>query len=142
MAEALGSSGTSQIIDLQLLNNSDNNIAGYVIYDDGKPSRVVLLNYATDPSGASDYTAQIAIDGSGLGLPNASPPQIFVRRLTTPGNTTADHVPFYYGNQVRLFSLFFSHDVFCNWINVYLFCFIYRPSGRLYRQTAYFKGIK
>ncbi|GJJ09247.1 hypothetical protein Clacol_003469 [Clathrus columnatus] len=98
VAEAFGSSSTAQVADL-FINNNNTNMAGYVIYQNGKLATVVLINYATDPTGASDFTAQLAIDGSGLNLPNASPPNIFVRRLTTPGNSTADHVPFYYANQ-------------------------------------------
>lgn len=99
VAEALGSTGTAQVADLQLNGNNDN-MAGYVIYENRLPTKVVLINYVTDPTGANDYTAQIAIDGSGLNLPNASPNQVFVRRLTSHNNSAADHAPFYYANQV------------------------------------------
>lgn len=98
VAEALGSTGTAQVADLQINGNNDN-MAGYVIYENGAPAKVVLINYVNDPTGNSDYTAQLAIDGSGLNLPNASPSQVFVRRLRSHSNSTADHVPFYYANQ-------------------------------------------
>ncbi|KAJ8495477.1 hypothetical protein ONZ45_g12847 [Pleurotus djamor] len=101
MAEALGPSNKSQIFDLNA-NSGDVHTPAYSIYEDGNPVRVMLFNYMTDPTGASDYTAQIAIGGSGIGQPNASPAQVKVKYLraasvsqigniTWAGQTFGDH---------------------------------------------------
>jgi hypothetical protein len=70
MAETLGSSNLSQVIDLQA---NDGNIytPGYAIYEKGDVTRVALFNYITDPSGASDYTANISISGSSDATPSS-----------------------------------------------------------------------
>ena len=60
MAEVLGSSNVSQVLDLGANNNSIYTPA-YGIYEDGNATRVALFNYITDPTGASDYTANITV---------------------------------------------------------------------------------
>ena len=62
MAEVLGSSNASQVLDLEANDGSDHTPA-YAIYENGQPTRIALLNYITDPTGASDYTASISITG-------------------------------------------------------------------------------
>ena len=57
---------------------------GYAIYENGVPSRLVLFNYVSDPSGASTYQAAVTFgDNSTL------PGQVSVRYLVAP--TVADH---------------------------------------------------
>ncbi|KAG1807867.1 glycoside hydrolase family 79 protein [Suillus subaureus] len=63
VAEALGSSNTAQVLDLQANGGSDYT-PGYAIYENGQPVRVALTNFITDPSGNSDYTANISIGGT------------------------------------------------------------------------------
>ncbi|KAF8519369.1 glycoside hydrolase family 79 protein [Hysterangium stoloniferum] len=87
VAEVLGSSNTSQVVDLFANGNTDSTPA-YAIYENGTPVRVALFNYNTDPSGATNYTAQIAIGGSGVNQPNASPSQVTVRYFTAPSVST------------------------------------------------------
>ncbi|KIJ34938.1 glycoside hydrolase family 79 protein [Sphaerobolus stellatus SS14] len=70
--ELIGYSNLSQVVDL-FPNNGNERTPGYAVYENGQPVRAVFLNYVTDPSGANDYTVQIAID--------------------------ADKVPLYYANQ-------------------------------------------
>ncbi|KAG1853924.1 glycoside hydrolase family 79 protein [Suillus subalutaceus] len=83
VAEAFGPSGNAQIIDLQA--NTDNMFTpAYAIYENGAPVRLVLLNYVSDPSGASDYTTTISIGGSAIGQSNATPAQIQVKYLVAP----------------------------------------------------------
>jgi hypothetical protein len=62
MAETLGSSNVSQVLDL---GANDGNIytPAYAIYENGNVTRVGLFNYITDPSGASDYVADITVVG-------------------------------------------------------------------------------
>ncbi|KAG1830641.1 glycoside hydrolase family 79 protein [Suillus variegatus] len=78
VAEAFGPSGNAQIIDLQA-NTNNTYTPGYAIYENGAPVRLVLLNYVSDSSGASAYTATISIGGSAIGQDNATPAQIQVK---------------------------------------------------------------
>lgn len=64
MAEALGSSNASQVLDL-LPNNANVFTPAYAIYDRGNLARILLFNYVTDPSGASDLTVQLNLGGVG-----------------------------------------------------------------------------
>lgn len=72
VAEALGSQ-VSQVLDLNA-NSGSVYTPAYAIYENGSPVRVLLINYITDPSGASTYTAQISIDGS-------APPSVKTKSL-------------------------------------------------------------
>lgn len=78
MAEALGSSNTAQIIDL---NANDGSIVtpAYAIYEQGNVARVALFNFMTDPSGASTYTASITIGGGQTGQPDGTPASVRVK---------------------------------------------------------------
>ncbi len=63
VAEAFGKSNKSQIVDLQV--DSDNIYhPSYAIYENGVPSRAVLFNFISDPSGASTYQASLNLNGS------------------------------------------------------------------------------
>lgn len=65
VAEAFGSSNTSQIIDLKA--DSDNIYhPAYAIYENGVPTRAVLVNFVSDSTGASDLTVTLEIDGGTL----------------------------------------------------------------------------
>lgn len=77
MAEALGSSNASQILDL-LPNNANIYTPAYAIYDKGNLARILLFNYVTDPSGASDLTVQLNLNGIGG---SAGPSQVQVKYL-------------------------------------------------------------
>ncbi|KAJ6561988.1 hypothetical protein B0H19DRAFT_1068685 [Mycena capillaripes] len=62
VAEVFGKSNNSRIIDLQM-NSDDVYTPGYAIYDNDILSRLALINYITDPTGRSDYTATFSFDG-------------------------------------------------------------------------------
>ncbi|KAF8816878.1 hypothetical protein BYT27DRAFT_7127069 [Phlegmacium glaucopus] len=64
MAEVLGSSNTTQILDL-LPNNANIFTPAYAIYDGGNLARVLLFNYVSDASGASDLSVQLNLNGVG-----------------------------------------------------------------------------
>jgi hypothetical protein len=87
MAEVLGSSNQSQVLDL---NANGGNIftPGYAIYENGTPMRVALFNYMTDPTGANDYTATISIGGGQTGQNNGTPGQVKVKYLVAPSVST------------------------------------------------------
>jgi len=86
IAEAFGTSGASQVVDL-FLNNNDQYTPGYAIYENGNPTRVVLINYLTDASGAHNYTANIAIGGGTTGQAAATPFSVQVKYLLAPSVT-------------------------------------------------------
>ena len=61
LAEAFGTSGKAQIVDLQA---NDGNVftPAYAIYENGQLSKVALFNYVTDPSGASTITTSLSFN--------------------------------------------------------------------------------
>lgn len=78
VSEALGRSGTSQIVDL-FANGGNEFTPGYAIYENGVLARVVLINFMTDPSGASDYTASLSVGGGQTGEGNGTPAEVSVK---------------------------------------------------------------
>ncbi|OJA16747.1 hypothetical protein AZE42_09611, partial [Rhizopogon vesiculosus] len=83
ISEVFGPSGNAQIVDLQA--NSDSMFTpAYAIFENGAPVRLMLFNYVSDPSGASDYTATISLGGSAINQDNATPSQIQVKYLVAP----------------------------------------------------------
>ncbi len=101
IAEAFGTSGASQVVDL-FLNNNDQYTPGYAIYENGNPTRVVLINYLTDPSGAHNYTANIAIGGGTTGQAAATPFSVQVKYLLAPSVTEKWNIS--WGGQVSCLS--------------------------------------
>ncbi|EGN99508.1 glycoside hydrolase family 79 protein [Serpula lacrymans var. lacrymans S7.3] len=80
VAEAFGPSGTAQMVDLQA-NYDTVFTPAYATYEGGAPVRMVLMNYVTDPTGASDHTANFSIGGGSIRIQcDASlyPSKIFV----------------------------------------------------------------
>jgi len=78
MAEVLGASNKSQVLDLNA-NSGNPFTPAYGIYEDGNPVRVALINFVTDSSGASDITASISIGGGITGQPNGTPTHVKVK---------------------------------------------------------------
>ncbi|OBZ69575.1 Beta-glucuronidase [Grifola frondosa] len=100
MAEALGSSNTSRVLDLNA-NTANPYTPAYAIYENGVLARLVLFNYMTDPSGAAAYTATISVGGGliaganrgGLqGEPNGTPAQVNVKYLLAPSVSEKNNV--------------------------------------------------
>lgn len=80
LTEILGRTGTAQVVDLYMNGNSQWT-PGYVVYENGSPARVVLINYMTDPSGAANYTAYISVGGNETLTPAATPGSVQVKYL-------------------------------------------------------------
>ncbi|KAJ7117214.1 glycoside hydrolase family 79 protein [Mycena crocata] len=74
MAEILGPSNQSQVLDLPIAGISEKTPI-YGIYEDGVPKRVAIINYIDDPSGANDVNAVISISGGTM------PASVKVKRL-------------------------------------------------------------
>ncbi|KAI0944685.1 hypothetical protein AcW1_002338 [Taiwanofungus camphoratus] len=89
VAEALGSSNTSRILDLNA-NGANIYTPAYAIYEQGTIARVALFNYITDPSGASTYTATISV--SDTNEQNTTPPQVRVKYLLAESVSVKDNI--------------------------------------------------
>jgi len=53
----------------------------YAIYKNGVLSKLVIFNFMTEPTGASDSYVTISVGGGALGLPNDTPTQVRVKYL-------------------------------------------------------------
>ncbi|KAF8671099.1 Glycosyl hydrolase family 79 C-terminal beta domain [Rhizoctonia solani] len=83
IAELFGKSGKSRIMDLNP-NNGENLTPGYVVYEDGQPTRMLLINYVDDPSGGHDIWVRIQVGGGETQQPPASPAQVRVKYFEAP----------------------------------------------------------
>jgi len=83
VAETLGSSNVSRVLDLQA-NNDSIYTPAYAIYENGAPTRVALFNYITDPSGGSTYQATIQVP--------AAPSSVQVKYLLSNSTATKFNV--------------------------------------------------
>jgi len=83
VAEALGSSNKSQVVDLQL-NSGSPYTPGYAIYENGTPTRVLLINFMDDNGvGNAQYTGYVHIGGVN-GIADTTPSTVYVRYLNAP----------------------------------------------------------
>jgi hypothetical protein len=78
-AEAIGLTNQSQIVDL-LLNGNNQYSPGYAIYENGNPTKVILINYLSDNgTGQGNYTAYISIGGNQTQQTAATPSSVKVK---------------------------------------------------------------
>ena len=80
MAEILGRSNQSQVIELGV-NNDEQSTPGYAIYENGTPMRLALFNYLDDASGAHDLSISVSIGGGETEQPASTPPSVRVKYL-------------------------------------------------------------
>ena len=98
MAETLGLTNTTQIVDL-FPNNANIYTPAYSIYEGGVLARMLLFNYVSDSSGASDLV--VKLDLSGVGGP---PSQVKVKYLQA--SSVAQKGNFTWAGQVNFFFFF------------------------------------
>jgi len=80
VAEALGSSNLSQVVDLDLGQYTP----GYAIYESGNPMRALLINFMDDlGTGSAAITNYVHIGGSN-GVADTTPTTVTVRYLSAP----------------------------------------------------------
>lgn len=91
MAEILGRSNQSQVIDLDL-NNGEQSTPGYAIYENGTPMRLALFNYLDDASGAHDLSVAISIGGEETGQPANTPSSVRVKYLLAEHVTSKTNI--------------------------------------------------
>ncbi|KAJ7669142.1 hypothetical protein B0H17DRAFT_1018163 [Mycena rosella] len=75
MAEAIGASNQTQVLDLQIPGLSQYTPV-YGIYENGTPVRVAIVNYVDDPTGANTVHAVISMSGGSM------PATVKVKRLS------------------------------------------------------------
>ncbi|OCH92577.1 hypothetical protein OBBRIDRAFT_886183 [Obba rivulosa] len=91
VAEALGMSGASRVADLAL-NNGNMYTPGYGVWENDRLSRLVLLNFVTDPSGAHDYNVTFALGGPQFGETRQVPPNITVKYLSAESVSVKENI--------------------------------------------------
>ena len=99
VAEVMGQTNTTQLFDMNANGGSDQTPA-YAVFEDGRFSKMVLMNYMTDPSGANDYAATIYVGGSGWNEPNGVPASVQVKYLRAP--STSEKFNITWAGQVSL----------------------------------------
>jgi hypothetical protein len=93
VAETFGKSNKSRIVDMRL---GSNEMAVYGIYEDGVgPSKVAIINYQSDATGAHDFTANIQVEGGG-------PTSVRVRYMLSQNQSVSDNHSFRWAGQVRI----------------------------------------
>ncbi|KAJ7453359.1 glycoside hydrolase family 79 protein [Mycena galericulata] len=80
MAEVMGPSNQTQVVDLPIEGLSDNTPV-YGIYENGVAKRVAIFNTVDDPSGANDVQAVISISDSVSGAAVPMPSAVKVKYL-------------------------------------------------------------
>lgn len=101
VAEALGSSHTSRVVDLSA-NNGSIYTPAYAIYENGTLSRLALFNYVTDPSGDSSVTATISVGGGQTGEQMNTPQSVKVKYLAAESVSVKENIT--WAGQVRTLS--------------------------------------
>lgn len=80
VAEALGSSNVSQVVDL----NTGDYTPSYAIYENGVPMRALLINFMDDGgTGTAAVTGYVHIGGQN-GVSDTTPTTVTVRYLLAP----------------------------------------------------------
>jgi hypothetical protein len=82
VAEALGTSGAAQVMDLFPQSQAQ---PIYGIWENGKMSKVALFNWANDPSGGASYQFSFSVEG---GVPSS----VKVKYLLAPTLTSKDNI--------------------------------------------------
>ncbi|KAH8828847.1 glycoside hydrolase family 79 protein [Flagelloscypha sp. PMI_526] len=83
MAEVMGASNTTQILDLNA-NSGNVFTPAYAVYENGgQPSKLALFNYMDDATGGAAITVTFAIGGSGVNQANGTPGSVKVKYLAS-----------------------------------------------------------
>lgn len=98
VAEALGSSNTSRVIDLNA-NNGSIYTPAYAIYENGTLARLALFNYVTDPSGGSTVTTTFSVGGGQTGEQGNTPQSVQVKYLAAESVSVKENIT--WAGQVR-----------------------------------------
>jgi hypothetical protein len=84
IAEAIGKSGATQVVDMFPTSEYQ---PGYAIYENGKPTKVALINYVSNNVTADhDYTFQLSLEGTQV------PKEVKVKYLRAPFVTSRENI--------------------------------------------------
>ena len=78
VAEALGTSNTSRVVDLNA-NGGNEFTPAYAIYEHDTLARVALVNFMNEQGGIGSYNVTISVGGNAVGESNATPAQVKVK---------------------------------------------------------------
>ena len=78
VAEALGTTNASQVVDLAA-NGASNSTPGYAVYENGALARLALMNFMDPAGGGVPVTATVSVGGAAFGEQNAVPAQVRVK---------------------------------------------------------------
>ncbi|RPD77295.1 hypothetical protein L226DRAFT_533296 [Lentinus tigrinus ALCF2SS1-7] len=91
LAEALGTSNTSRVLDT-FANSANAYTPAYAIYENDVLARMVLTNFMTEQNGQGAYTATISVGGGDTGEANGTPSSVKVKYLLAPSVAEKDNV--------------------------------------------------
>ena len=78
VAEALGTTNTSRVVDL-FANNANEFTPAYGIYEHDTLARIALINFMQEQGGVGSYNATVSVGGSAFGESNSVTSQVKVK---------------------------------------------------------------
>ena len=78
MAEALGTTNTSRVVDLGA-NGGNEFTPAYAIYEDNALARIAIVNYMSAQDGVGAINVTISVGGVPAGEPNDTPAEVQVK---------------------------------------------------------------
>ncbi|KAI8996272.1 glycoside hydrolase superfamily [Trametes punicea] len=91
IAEALGTTNTSRVVDLSA-NGGNEFTPAYAIYEEQALARIALVNYMNSQDGVGNYTVELSIGGVQVGEPNDTPTQVKVKYLLAPSVSEKEQI--------------------------------------------------
>ncbi|OSD00696.1 hypothetical protein PYCCODRAFT_1437022 [Trametes coccinea BRFM310] len=91
MAEALGTTNTSRVVDLAA-NGGNEFTPAYAIYEDNALARIALINYMSAQNGVGTINVTISIGGVPAGEPNDIPAEVEVKYLLAPSVSEKEQI--------------------------------------------------
>ncbi|TBU39715.1 hypothetical protein BD309DRAFT_1021947 [Dichomitus squalens] len=81
VAEAIGTSNTSRVVDLRA-NGGNDFTPAYAIYENDALARIALVNFMNEQDGFGSYNVTISVGGDAVGEANAAPTQVQVKQVS------------------------------------------------------------
>ncbi|TBU40508.1 hypothetical protein BD309DRAFT_967384 [Dichomitus squalens] len=91
VAEALGTSNTSRVVDLHA-NHGNEFTPAYAIYENDALARIAPVNFMNEQDGAGSYNVTISVGGDTVAEADATPPQVQVKFLLAPTVSEKDQI--------------------------------------------------
>ncbi|KAI9058697.1 glycoside hydrolase family 79 protein [Trametes sanguinea] len=91
MAEALGTTNTSRVVDLAA-NGGNEFTPAYAIYEDNALARIAIVNYMSAQDGVGAINVTISVGGVPAGEPNDTPAEVQVKSLLAPSVSEKEQI--------------------------------------------------